>query len=193
MAQARALGHPQPLAFSLLFASFIHHERREWTEMAQVLDEMIALCTAKGIAQELLWAEPFAGLAAFELGDRDAGIARFETGLDAMARTHSAILRPFYLQAYAGMLMQAGRLDAAEEVLREAQDFATRTRQHAYDADLHRLWGELHATRGDTAAAERALHESIACASRQDAAWLRRRAEVALDLSIGRPGLPRKM
>ena len=97
-----------------------------------------------------------------------------------MARTHSAILRPFYLQAYAGMLIQAGRLDAAEDALREAQAFAERTRQHAYDADLHRLWGELHALRGDTAAAAHALNESIACASRQDAAWLRRRAEVAV-------------
>jgi tetratricopeptide (TPR) repeat protein len=189
VAQARALGHPQPLAFSLLFASFIHHERREWSEMAQVLDEMIALCTAKGIAQELLWAEPFAGLAAFELAlgssessGRDAGLARMEAGLAAMARTHSAILRPFYLQAYAGMLIQAGRLDAAENALREAQEFATRTRQHAYDADLHRLWGELHASRGDATTAARALHESIACASRQDADWLRRRAEAALDL-----------
>jgi hypothetical protein len=108
----------------------------------------------QSIAQELLWAEPLAGLAAFELApdepsERDAGLARMEAGLAAMARTHSAILRPFYLQNYAGMLMRAGRLDAAEDALREAQDFATRTRQHAYDADLHRLWGELHSRRGE--------------------------------------------
>lgn len=153
VAQARALGHPQPVAFSLLFASFIHHERREWIEMAQVLDEMIALCAAKGIAQELMWAEPLAGLAAFELApvgsnERDAGLARMEAGIAAMARKHSVILRPFYLQNYAGMLMRAGRLDAAEAALREAQDCATRTRQHAYDAELHRLWGELSSTRG---------------------------------------------
>jgi hypothetical protein len=40
--------------------------------------------------------------------------------------------------------------------------------------------GELHALRGDIPSAEHALRESIACASRQDAAWLRQRAEAAL-------------
>ena len=69
VAQARALEHPQPLAFSLLFLTLVHGARREPEDVCRVFDELSALCVAHGIAQELLWAVPLRGRALVELGD----------------------------------------------------------------------------------------------------------------------------
>ena len=75
--------------------------------------------------------------------------------------------------------VQAQRLDAAETLLREAQETSRLTSQRVYDAELHRVWGELHSTRGDAAAAERDLLQAISLAD-QGAFWHRFRAAAAL-------------
>jgi adenylate cyclase len=180
VSEARALGHPQTLAFSLLFAAIVHHERQEWQSTRDVLEESIALCQSKGIAQESLWAEPLAGRAMFELGDREAGLRRIEAGLVALAEKYSALLRPYYLHAYADVLLQCQRLEEAAAVLEEARASASLTSQHAYDAELHRLRGQLSVQRGDPVGAERHLRDAMAVASRQGASWLRLRAAAAL-------------
>jgi tetratricopeptide (TPR) repeat protein len=180
VAAARALGHPQTLAFSLLFAAFVHHERREWAAMRDVLTELAALCDAKGIAQERLWAEPLAAAAQFGLGEQALGLARMEGGLEGIARTHSMLLRPFYLHAYAEMLLEARRFEDAARALHAAQGSAQLTRQHAYDAERHRLLGQLRAHSGDAPGARRELQQAIDIAGRQGAVWLQTRAAASL-------------
>ena len=53
VASARALDHPQPLAFALLFEIFVHLARRRPREVQQTYDQLAVVCHAHGIAQEL--------------------------------------------------------------------------------------------------------------------------------------------
>jgi hypothetical protein len=168
------------MAFSLLFAAFVRHERREWAPMLDVLTEVTTLCDARGIAQERLWAEPLVGIALFGLGERTSGLSRMEEGLAGIARTHSMLLRPFYLNAYAGMLIESRRFEDAARALHEAQASAQMTRQHAYDAERHRLLGELRAACGDVPGARRELQQAMTIADRQGATHLRTRAAATL-------------
>jgi tetratricopeptide (TPR) repeat protein len=180
IARARAVGHPQTLAFSLLFLAFIHHERREWRAMRGALQDLLTLCATRGITQERIWAEPLMGAALVELGAPGVGLARLEAGLVEMARSQSALLQPFYLQLHAAALLRVDRPADALDVLERAAATATRSHQHAYDSDLYRLRGEAHAALGDWAAAGEALRQAIATADRQGAIWFRRRAADAL-------------
>jgi tetratricopeptide (TPR) repeat protein len=180
IARARAVGHPQTLAFSLLFLGFVHHERREWREMRQTLQDLLTLCATGGITQERIWAEPLMGAALLELGAPDVGLARLEAGLVEMARSQSALLQPFYLQLHAAALLRVDRPADALDVLERAAATAARSHQHAYDSDLYRLRGEAHAALHDGVAARDALRQAVAIAERQGGAWLRQRAARAL-------------
>jgi hypothetical protein len=59
--EARALDHPQPLAFALLFEIFIHLGRRSPREVQRVYYELAVVCQSHGIAQEIQWAAPLCG------------------------------------------------------------------------------------------------------------------------------------
>jgi predicted ATPase len=169
--EARALEHPQPLAFALLFSAIIHLARREPAEVCRVYDELAALCRAHGIAQELQWGAPLRGRALVELGQIEQGMEELKAGLAAHTITRSALLRPYYLVLYAGGLFRARRLEQALAVLAESRAVADATSQHAYDAEQRRLEAEVLLALGDHEGTERVYLESLAIAKSQGAHW----------------------
>jgi serine/threonine protein kinase/predicted ATPase len=176
VAQARALEHPQPLAFSLLFLAMAHVARREPADVCRVFDELSALCRAHRIAQELQWALPLRGRALVELGETERGLDELERGLEAHVITRSALLRPYYFVLYAGALLRARRFDAAERLLSEARAIADATSQHAYDSEHRRLEAEVRLAGGDREGTEKMYGESLSIARAQGARWLELRA-----------------
>jgi predicted ATPase len=176
VAQARALEHPQPLAFSLLFLTLVHAARREPKDVCRVFDELSALCVAHGIAQELLWAVPLRGRALVELGEIERGLDELGGGIEAHLSTRSTLLRPYYFVLYAGALLRARQFDKAERALVEARDVADATNQHAFDSEQRRLAAEVALARGDHRACEALYHEALAIARGQGALYLELRA-----------------
>ena len=176
VAEARALEHPQPLAFALLFSTIIHLLRREPNDVCRVYDELAGLCRAHGIAQELQWGAPFRGRALVELGQIDRGIEELKSGLAAHTLTRSALMRPYYLVLYAGALLRARRFDDAMAALSESRAVADATTQHAYDSEHRRLHAEVLLKTGNADAAETSYRESLEIARRQGSTWLELRA-----------------
>jgi predicted ATPase len=176
VAQARALEHPQPLAFSLLFLTITHLTRREPSEVCRVFDELSALCRAHGIAQELQWALPLRGRALVELGETERGLDELERGLEAHVITRSALLRPYYFVLHAGALLRAGRFEGARKLLSESRAIADATSQHAYDSEHCRLEAEVLLAGGDRDGTERLYGESLSIARAQGARWFELRA-----------------
>jgi tetratricopeptide (TPR) repeat protein len=188
--EARALEHPQPLAFALLFSTIIHLARREPAQVCSVYDELAALCRAHGIAQELQWGAPMRGRALVELGQIDRGIEELKAGLAAHTLTRSALLRPYYFVLYAGALLRARRLDEAQAALDESRAVADATSQHAYDSEHRRLEAEVLLAQGDLEGTERVYLESLEIARSQGACWFELRASrgyASYLLGVGRP------
>ena len=176
VAQARALEHPQPLAFALLFLLFAHLGRRDPGALLATYPELEDVCRAHGIAQEWQWAAPLRGRALIELGDVDRGLREMEETLAAHTITRSALLRPYYFVLYAGGLIRGKRFEDAHRALDEAQDVAEETSQHAYGSEHRRLRAEVLAALGEDTAAESVYLESLAIARAQGASWLELRA-----------------
>lgn len=174
--QARALEHPQTLAFALLFRTFVHLARREPQHVLTVFGELSEVCTARGIAQELQWAAPLRGRARIELGEVEEGVRELQAGLATHTITRSALLRPYYFVMLSGGLLRAGRLDEAQRALDESAASAEATSQRAYASEHARLQGEVLARRGEFAAAERWFAEGVRIARDQRARWLELRA-----------------
>jgi adenylate cyclase len=176
VAQARSLAHPQPLAFSLLFTVMVYLTRRQPAEARGAYAELSVLCRKHGIAQEMLWATPLCGRALVEMGDVTQGLELLARGLDAHISTRSTLLRPYFFVLYAGALLRAGRLDAAEDALKESRVVADATSQHAYDAESCRLLAAVRRARGDVDGAETHFQESLSIARSQNARWFELRA-----------------
>ncbi|HEX5475462.1 MAG TPA: protein kinase [Vicinamibacterales bacterium] len=177
--RARALDHPQPRAFALLFEIFAHLARREPRDVLRTFAELETLCQAHGIAQELQWAAPLRGRALVELGDVDRGVRDLADGLEAHTITRSALLRPYYFVLYAGALLRARRFDDAQRALDDARRIADATRQFAYDAEHDRIQGELFVAAERLDDAEASFRRAIAVATEQGARWFLLRASRA--------------
>jgi adenylate cyclase len=176
VAQARALDHPQPLAFALLFEIFAHLARRSPREVQRTYEQLAVVCHAHGIAQEVQWAAPLCGRAFIELGDSQRGLRVIEEGIAAHTITRSALLRPYYFIMLAGALLRSGRLDRAQRALDQATEVGNATSQHAYDSEHGRLQAEIHSATGNHAAAEASFLGALEISRRQGARWLELRA-----------------
>lgn len=190
VAHARALEHPQPLAFALLFLALTQMGRREPRGVLATYEALEALCRTHGIAQELQWAGPLAGRARVELGDIDSGLREMEESLAAHTMTRSALLRPYYFGLYAGALMRGRRLDAVQAALDEGVRAMEDTAQRAYAAEFLRLQADLHVARDEDVEAEAQYREALRAASSQGARWLELRAARGLANLLSRTGRP---
>jgi predicted ATPase/tRNA A-37 threonylcarbamoyl transferase component Bud32 len=176
VAQARAIEHPQPLAFALLFETIMHLGRRDPLEAIRTYQELEQVCRIHGIAQELQWAAPLYGRALVETGEIEGGLRVMDEALAAHTAIRSALLRPYYLVMYAGALMRGRRFTEAQDALNEAMSVAEDTAQQAYISELHRMQAELHVLRGEPSLAETAYLRSLSTAIDQGARWLELRA-----------------
>jgi hypothetical protein len=192
-AGARALGHPQTLAFTLLFRALVHQLRREPRGVLALHPELVELCERKGIGQELLWIAPVHGWALFELGERDSGLEAIRRGVDNLAAHNSMLLRPYFLLVHAEALWREGRTVQAHRVICEAESVSERMSQHMFDAELHRLHGEVVIAH-DGSAGERAsqlLDRALASARGCGARWLELRAARSKAALLACSGHPR--
>jgi adenylate cyclase len=176
VAQARAIDHPQPLAFALLFEIFAHLARRSPREVQRTYDQLAVVCHAHGIAQEVQWAAPLCGRAFIDLGDSQRGLRVIEEGIAAHTITRSALLRPYYFITLAGALLRSGHLERSQAALDQAAQVSEATSQHAYDSEHARLQAELHSVRHVWDAAEVSYHRALEISRRQGARWLELRA-----------------
>jgi predicted ATPase len=176
VAQARALDHPQPLAFALLFEIFTHLARRNPRDVQRTYEELAVVCHAHGIAQEIQWAAPLCGRALLDLGDTKRGLRVLEEGLAAHAITRSALLRPYYFVLLAGALLRVREFVRAQRALDDARAVAASTSQQAYASEHARLQAELLAATGRMEEAEHNYIESLDASRRQGALWLELRA-----------------
>jgi tetratricopeptide (TPR) repeat protein len=180
VSDARALDHPQPLAFALLFEIFAHLARRNAREVRRVYEQLAIVCHAHGIAQEVQWAAPIAGRAMIELGDTRRGLRVLEEGLAGHTITRSALLRPYYFVLLAGGLMRCGELARAQRALDESAQTAEATGQRAYESEHARLQAELLAAQPESYDdAEPHYQKALAIARRQGSKWLELRASRA--------------
>ena len=176
VAQARALDHPQPLAFALLFEIFAHLARRSPRDVQRTYDQLAVVCHAHGIAQEVHWAAPLCGRALLDLGDTRRGLRVLEEGLAAHTITRSALLRPYYFLLLAGGLLRVREYTRAQRALDDARAVAVATSQQAFGSEQSRLQAELLAATGNGAEAEQGYRDALAAARQQGAVWHELRA-----------------
>jgi predicted ATPase/DNA-binding winged helix-turn-helix (wHTH) protein len=140
---ARELSHPLSLAWAYNITAWHHQFRREGHLTQAQAEAGIALCTEHGFAQLLAVGTILRGWALAAQGKGEEGIVQMHQGLAACQETGAQIARPRYL----AMLAEAyGATEQATEglgLLAEAVTVAQTTGERFFEAECHRLMGEL--------------------------------------------------
>ncbi len=131
----------------------------------------------RGFAYRVAMGRVLRGWARAAMGDRE-GVREIACGIEAARATGARFEDPFFLGLLADAHRRGETHEAGLAAVGEALAIAARERAHFYDAELHRLRGELLRAAGRPW--EEALREALAVTRRQGARSLELRAALSL-------------
>jgi predicted ATPase len=122
------------------------------------------------------------GWAVAAQGNLEAGRAAVQEGLAALRARGADLYRSYYLALLADVCGRAGRSEAGQRAIAEALAFAEESGERWWEADLHRLKGELLLTQSavNHSEAEACFHRALEVAQKQSAKAFELRAATSL-------------
>jgi len=182
VAMAQELAHPLSLVYALQFTAVLHQHRQERQASQEQAEAVIALSREQGFVQWLAQGTVVQGWALTAQGQSAEGMAQMHEALAAYRATGSEISRPYYLALLAEAYGAGGQAQEGLEVLAEAVAIASNNGPHYWEAELHRLKGELllSLSADNHAEAEGCFHQALTVAHHQQAKSLELRAATSL-------------
>jgi predicted ATPase len=177
------LAQPSSQALALHFAAMVRQCRREPAETRTYAELGSAIAADHGFSFWHAGGTVMRGWATAASGEADDGEALLRRGLAAWLGTGSVTYQTYYLALLADVLGRQGKLGQALSVLDEALTVVRRTSEGLFEAELHRLQGEMllrAAGEREPGTAECCLQEALAVARRQGAKSLELRAAMSL-------------
>jgi len=184
IALAQALAHPPSLAFTQLYAAYLHQRRREVLAVRTQAEALLTLATAHGFPHHAGYGTFWRGWALTRQGGQQAaGLAQMSQGLDDLVATGSLVARPLCLIQLAEATGHAGDVDAGLRLLAEAMEAYTTGERGDGLAEAYRLKGELLLQGGGilkAAEAAACFEQALSIARRQQAKSWELRAAMSL-------------
>jgi predicted ATPase len=182
LAYSRQLGHAHTLTHAFYFAGMAAVFARDVATACAYANDEVALATEHGFA---LWAANgriLRGWAEAQRGEATTGIARIRDGLAAKEATGDRLSTSLYLTLLAEALALAGKIEEGLATLDDALAKAAVSGERGWDAEIHRLRGELtcRLPHPDPAKAEASFHTALAIARKQGTRGYELRAATSL-------------
>jgi DNA-binding winged helix-turn-helix (wHTH) protein/predicted ATPase len=186
--QATRLSHelsqPSSQALALHFAAMLHQCRGDGRSALASAELALAIAADQGFSFWHAGGTVFRGWALSQNGTDPQAIAQLEEGLEAWGTTGSVTYRTYFLALLAEALERMGRVGDALETIEEAIALAERTSEGLFEAELHRLRGQLLCRLGQAREARKRAQEEFEwareIARRQAARSLELRAVMSL-------------
>jgi class 3 adenylate cyclase/tetratricopeptide (TPR) repeat protein len=172
------------------FATYIYELRRELDQMMGRAQAALVLSTDLGNVSSRAISEIYLGWAQAMEGDLDSGIARMRQHMLELKAGGSQLFDDRCLALIARALNRVGRFDRGLRSIDEAFAFIDRSGQRMYEAEVHRLKGELLIAQdaSNAAQAEQSFRTAIEIARRQKAKSWELRATTSLARLLARQG-----
>jgi predicted ATPase len=179
---AQNLEHPFTLARRLYHTTLQHQLRREWQVVYEHAETAITVATAQQVALVLAVGPIMRGWALAMQGQGADGLTQLRQGLDAYRATGAEFQRPHFLSLLAEVHRSMGQPETGLTALSEALTLVEKTGERYYEAELHRLKGELLLQQAapEVSHAEACFQQSLDIARRQQAKSLELRAAMSL-------------
>ena len=128
---------------ALVYGSLLRRLRREEQAAREVADSCVALSAEHRFPQWLGMARIYGGSTLAALGKMDEGLAEIREGLSAYRATGAGAERPTFLALLAEVYWRRGAWQDGHAAVSEALDIIAENGECAYEAELHRIRGEL--------------------------------------------------
>ena len=179
---AQALAHPLSEATARYLLSIFYLLRGEGPAAQQQAEVSLRLASEYDVADRA--AQPHILRAAAQVlqGQTATGIAELTAGLAATRAIGDVVFLPYFLSLLAAAYGHAGQPHAGLQVLAEAHTLVEQSGEHWWQAELHRLQGELLLQQDVANAAQAAIcfQQALALTRRQEAKSLELRAAMSL-------------
>jgi len=187
---AHELRHPYSLAYALQSAMRVHRFRREVQAAREQAEALVTLADQQGFAQWRAGGTMMCGWALTVRGQEGEGMAQMHQGLTAWRAMGIEAGLPYWLSMLAEAYWSTGQVEAGRGVLAEALTLVGTTEERWWEAELHRLTGELLLARSTENAVEveACFHQALDIARRQEAKSLELRAAMSLSRLWQRQG-----
>jgi class 3 adenylate cyclase/predicted ATPase len=180
LGHARDLNHPNSIGISLLFFAQLAQLRREPEVAMTRADEMLVLSAAQGLPALELWGLLPRGWAKAQLGDVPDGIADIREGMERRLALNIGAVWPWFMAVLGDAYGAAGEIATGLETVAEALQWVERNDERLYEAEAHRIKGELLLRQDGPDEAENCFQEALAVARRQQAKSWELRAATSL-------------
>jgi class 3 adenylate cyclase/predicted ATPase len=182
VAYARELAHPYAVAITLLMSAQLSQLRREPEVARKDAEEALELSAEHGLDATALWCLLPRGWAIAQQGDVSAGISEIREGMKRRQSVGIGAVWPWWFALLADAYGADGQVVAGLEALEEALQWVQRNDERLYEAEVHRLKGELLLRQNvpDTAQAESCFQHALTVARNQQAKSWELRAAVSL-------------
>jgi len=189
VALVRELDHPFSEAFALSMASFLHQIRREEQIVQNLAESALNLATEKGFSQ---WIATGIILQGWALAQQDQGaevISPMRQALDGWRASGAKLVVPYFLLLLAEAYAVVGDVEAGLTTVNEALSTAHNSGECWFEAEMHRLRGEMLLKQGGTETEiEACFDQALDVASRQKAKSLELRIVMSLSRLRRRQG-----
>jgi class 3 adenylate cyclase/predicted ATPase len=182
LAHSRDLGHAHTLAHALYFAGMAAVFARDVATACTYGKDCVALASEHGFPHWAARGWVLQGWADAQRDEATTGIARIRDGLAGAQATGARILTPFHLTLLAEALAFAGKIEKGLAALDDALAQAAVSGERGWDAEIHRLRGELtgRLPYSDPAKAEGSFRTALAIAREQGTRGYELRAATSL-------------
>jgi predicted ATPase len=191
LALARGLSHPSTMANVLFFAAWFHQHRGEWQTVEARVEEGLRLVTEQGFSRWLAQAAFLQGWLLVERGQKEAGVAQM---VEALVTERAGIGVARWTALFVASLAEAygktGQISEGLRVVSEELANADVTECCCYEAELHRIKGELlfKEAAADEGEAEAYFRNALKIARSQSAKSLELRAVMSMSRLWQRQG-----
>jgi predicted ATPase len=191
---ASRLSQPHSTAVALVYGSLLRRLRREEQAARELADSCVALSGEHGFPQWLGMGRIYRGSALAALGQIEEGLAEIREGLGAYRATGAGAERPTFFTLLAEAHWRQGAWQDGCATISEALDIIAENGERAYEAELHRIRGELVLVRSpaDQGEAEACFRRALEIARSQRARSWELRAAMSLARLWQRQGMREK-
>ena len=177
------LNHANSRGYVLVWgAATLAQLRRDGVALRKHVDEAVSLAEEHGLGLWLAYGKVFRGWVLAEQGRQEEGRAELAKALAECQATRTRMHRPYHLSLLAGALHRSGRSEEGLQAVDEALAVVEETGERWWEADLHRLRGDLllSLSTQNAAGAEAEYDTAVTTARRQGARMLELRAATSL-------------
>jgi predicted ATPase len=180
VAEARRLSHPLSLASALAISGVFAYLRRSPQALRKSAEALIPLAHEQGFRYHAVTGRFYDGLIQVQRGHVDEGLALLRESLGAYRLGGDEDWLSRTLLMIAETHHQAQRADEAWDLLGEALERVEHKNERCFEAEIHRLRGEVLLSLSRSDQAEECFHQALAAARDQKAKLWELRAVISL-------------